>query len=100
MKRQNETFKDPGVRAAMDGNSAAIMCVRESTDGDGASPSTTSRQLGEFWAEAAASGHVIISGRPLIFVEPEGVHGAASVTAGMSMTGLRASFLSSGQGIA
>ena len=100
MKRQNESFKYPGVRAAMDGNSAAIMCERESTDGAGAYPITPSTQMGEFWAEAAAAGHINISGRPLIFLDPEGEHAAASVTAGMSMTGLRATNFSSGQGIA
>jgi pyruvate-ferredoxin/flavodoxin oxidoreductase len=56
--------------------------------------------MGEYWAEAAAAGHINISGRPLIFVEPEGEHAAAAVTAGMAMTGLRAANFSSGQGIA
>ena len=36
----------------------------------------------------------------LIFIEPEGEHAAAAVTAGLSMTGLRATNFSSGQGIA
>ena len=84
----------------MDGNTAVIMCERESTDAAGAYPITPSTQMGEYWAEAAAAGHINISGRPLIFIEPEGEHAAAAVTAGMSMTGLRASNFSSGQGIA
>ncbi len=63
-------------------------------------PITPSTQMGEYWAEAAAQGHVNVSGRPLIFIEPEGEHAAAAVTAGLSMTGLRASNFSSGQGIA
>jgi pyruvate-ferredoxin/flavodoxin oxidoreductase len=100
MKQKQSTPKYPGTRAAMDGNSAAIMCERESSDGAGAYPITPSTQMGEFWAEAAAAGHINISGRPLIFIEPEGEHAAASVTAGMSMTGLRATNFSSGQGIA
>jgi len=100
MKKKQPTPKYPGTRAAMDGNSAAIMCERESSDGAGAYPITPSTQMGEFWAEAAAAGHINISGRPLIFIEPEGEHAAASVTAGMSMTGLRATNFSSGQGIA
>jgi pyruvate-ferredoxin/flavodoxin oxidoreductase len=100
MKKKQESFPYPGTRAAMDGNTAAIMCERESTDGAGAYPITPSTQMGEFWAEAAAAGHVNISGRPLIFIEPEGEHAAAAVTAGLSMTGLRASNFSSGQGIA
>jgi len=93
-------FKYPGVRAAMDGNTAVIMCERESTDAAGAYPITPSTQMGEYWAEAAAAGHVNIAGRPLIFIEPEGEHAAAAVTAGMSMAGLRAANFSSGQGIA
>ncbi len=84
----------------MDGNSAVISCERESTDAAGAYPITPSTQMGEYWAEAAADGHLNISGRPLIFIEPEGEHAAAAVTAGLSMSGLRATNFSSGQGIA
>ncbi len=100
MAKEKKTFKYPGIRAAMDGNTAAIMCERESTDAAGAYPITPSTQMGEYWAEAAAKGHINISGRPLIFIEPEGEHAAAAVTAGLSMTGLRSSNFSSGQGIA
>jgi pyruvate-ferredoxin/flavodoxin oxidoreductase len=84
----------------MDGNTAVIMCERESSDAAGAYPITPSTQMGEYWAEEAAKGHINISGRPLIFIEPEGEHAAAAVTAGLSMTGLRATNFSSGQGIA
>lgn len=97
---KNKKVKYPGVRVAMDGNTAAIMCERESSDGAGAYPITPSTQMGEYWAEAAAKGHLNISDRPLIFIEPEGEHAAAAVTAGLSMTGLRAANFSSGQGIA
>jgi pyruvate-ferredoxin/flavodoxin oxidoreductase len=100
MKNKDKTFKYPGHRAAVDGNTAVIMCERQSTDAAGAYPITPSTQMGEFWAEAAANGHLNISGRPLIFIEPEGEHAAAAVTAGLSMTGLRATNFSSGQGIA
>jgi pyruvate-ferredoxin/flavodoxin oxidoreductase len=93
-------FRFPGVRQAMDGNTAVIMCERESTDAAGAYPITPSTQMGEYWAEETAKGHINISGRPLIFIEPEGEHAAAAVTAGLSMTGLRATNFSSGQGIA
>ncbi len=100
MRKRKQQFKYPGTRSAMDGNTAAIMCERESTDGAGAYPITPSTQMGEYWAEAAAAGHINISDRPLIFIEPEGEHSAAAVTAGLSMTGLRAANFSSGQGIA
>jgi pyruvate-ferredoxin/flavodoxin oxidoreductase len=100
LKEKREKAKYPGVRTAMDGNTAVIACERESTDAAGAYPITPSTQMGEYWAENAAAGHINVSGRPLIFIEPEGEHAAAAVTAGMSMTGLRAANFSSGQGIA
>ncbi len=100
LKKIQKTFKYPGIRQAMDGNTAVIMCERESTDAAGAYPITPSTQMGEYWAEEQAKGHVNISGRPLIFIEPEGEHAAAGVTAGLSMSGLRAANFSSGQGIA
>ena len=100
MTKHTKQFKYPGSRVAMDGNTAAIMCERESTDAAGAYPITPSTQMGEYWADAAAKGHINISDRPLIFIEPEGEHAAAAVTAGLSMTGLRAANFSSGQGIA
>lgn len=100
MAAQQHTIKYPGIPVAMDGNTAVIMCERESSDAAGAYPITPSTQMGEYWAEETAKGHINISGKPLIFIEPEGEHAAAGVTAGMSMTGLRASNFSSGQGIA
>ena len=99
-KKRQQTFKYPGIRMAMDGNSAVILCEREASDGAGAYPITPSTQMGEYWAEEAARGHINVSGRPLIFIEPESEHAAAAVTAGLSMTGLRATNFSSAQGVA
>ena len=95
-----KAVKYPGVRDAVDGNTATIHVEREASDAAGAYPITPSTQMGEYWAEEAAAGHLNISDRPLIFVEPESEHAAAAVTAGMAMTGLRATNFSSGQGIA
>ena len=97
---ETKAVKYPGVRDAIDGNTAVILVEREASDAAGAYPITPSTQMGEYWAEAAAAGHVNISGRPLIFIEPESEHAAAGVTAGMSMTGLRAVNFSSSQGVA
>jgi pyruvate-ferredoxin/flavodoxin oxidoreductase len=69
------------------------------SDAAGAYPITPSTQMGEGWALAVAAGKPNAFGRKLIFFEPEGEHAAAAVTAGMSMTGLRATNFSSGQGI-
>jgi pyruvate-ferredoxin/flavodoxin oxidoreductase len=92
--------KYPGVRDAVDGNTAVIHVEREASDAAGAYPITPSTQMGEYWAEEVAKGHLNISDRPLIFIEPESEHAAAGVTAGMAMTGLRAVNFSSGQGVA
>jgi pyruvate-ferredoxin/flavodoxin oxidoreductase len=100
MSKAEPIVKYPGRRAAVDGNTAVILSERESSDAAGAYPITPSTQMGEMWAEAAAQGHLNIAGRPLIFIEPEGEHAAAAVTAGLAMTGLRAANFSSGQGIA
>ncbi|MCG8318195.1 MAG: 2-oxoacid:acceptor oxidoreductase family protein [Cytophagales bacterium] len=100
MSKKNINVKYPGIRMALDGNTAAIMCERESSDAAGAYPITPSTQMGEYWAEEAARGHLNISDKPLIFIEPEGEHAAAAVTAGLAMTGQRAANFSSGQGIA
>jgi pyruvate-ferredoxin/flavodoxin oxidoreductase len=96
----SNTARYPGIPTALDGNAAIVACERESSDAAGAFPITPSTQMGEGWAEAAAAGHLNIAGRPLIFIEPEGEHAAAAVTAGLSMGGLRAANFSSGQGIA
>ncbi|MDH5600646.1 MAG: 2-oxoacid:acceptor oxidoreductase family protein [Gammaproteobacteria bacterium] len=100
MSKKTKTFKYPGIRKAMDGNTAVIMCERESSDAAGAYPITPSTQMGEYWAEESSNGHINISGRPLIFIEPESEHAAAAVTAGLAMTGLRATNFSSAQGVA
>lgn len=100
IKKAAPTFKYPGKRQAMDGNTAVIMCERESSDAAGAYPITPSTQMGEYWAEESAKGHLNISDKPLIFIEPESEHAAAAVTAGLTMTGLRSTNFSSAQGVA
>ena len=98
--RETRAVKYPGVRDAVDGNTAVIHVEREASDAAGAYPITPSTQMGEYWAEEVARGHLNISDKPLIFIEPESEHAAAGVTAGMAMTGLRAVNFSSGQGVA
>ena len=92
--------KYPGLRDAADGNTAVIHVEKEASDAAGAYPITPSTQMGEYWAEAVAAGHLNISDKPLVFIEPESEHAAAAVTAGMAMSGLRATNFSSAQGVA
>ncbi len=90
----------PGVWTAADGSEAIVSVETDASEAAGAYPITPSTQMGEGWAVAVAAGKQNVNGRRLIFFEPEGEHAAAAVTAGMSMSGLRATNFSSGQGIA
>jgi pyruvate-ferredoxin/flavodoxin oxidoreductase len=89
----------PGVLQALDGGSAVVAMETAASEAAGAYPITPSTQMGEGWAVAVAEGKRNVNGRRLLFFEPEGEHAAAAVTAGMSMSGLRATNFSSGQGI-
>ncbi|AHG92618.1 pyruvate flavodoxin/ferredoxin oxidoreductase domain protein (plasmid) [Gemmatirosa kalamazoonensis] len=89
----------PGTPSAMDGSTAVVLVETAASEGAGAYPITPSTQMGEGWAAAVAEGKRNVNGRKLLFFEPEGEHAAAAVTAGMSMTGLRAANFSSGQGV-
>ncbi|MDT8435793.1 MAG: 2-oxoacid:acceptor oxidoreductase family protein [Gemmatimonadota bacterium] len=103
-RRTNDTpetqVRYPGRRIAMDGSTAVVEMEVAASEAAGAYPITPSTQMGEGWAAAKAAGRTNVNGRRLLFFEPEGEHAAAGVTAGMSMTGLRATNFSSGQGIA
>ncbi|MDX1581984.1 MAG: 2-oxoacid:acceptor oxidoreductase family protein [Thermoanaerobaculia bacterium] len=100
-KRENELeAKYPGKPKALDGSAAVVEMETAASEAAGAYPITPSTQMGEGWAVAYAEGKLNVNGRRLIFFEPEGEHAAAAVTAGMSMTGLRSTNFSSGQGIA
>src|SRR5690606_784657 len=88
--------KYPGVLDAADGSTVVVAVETAASDAAGAYPITPSTQMGEGWALAVAAGEANAFGRQLLFFEPEGEHAAAAVTAGMSMTGLRATNFSSG----
>jgi pyruvate-ferredoxin/flavodoxin oxidoreductase len=90
----------PGTLAALDGSAAVVEMETAASEAAGAYPITPSTQMGEGWAAAVSDGKRNVHGRRLLFFEPEGEHAAAAVTAGMSMSGLRSTNFSSGQGIA
>ncbi|MGD9021247.1 MAG: 2-oxoacid:acceptor oxidoreductase family protein, partial [Lysobacterales bacterium] len=100
MSQVNNEAKYPGILTTNDGSFAVVAMETAASEAAGAYPITPSTQMGEGWAMAVARGAKNVNGRQLIFFEPEGEHAAAGVTAGMSMTGLRSTNFSSGQGIA
>ncbi|MBI3722752.1 2-oxoacid:acceptor oxidoreductase family protein [bacterium] len=95
-----ETARYPGTVMAIDGNTAVVLVETAASEAAGSYPISPSSQMGEGFADAMAKGELNAFGKPLIFIEPEGEHAAAGVTAGMSMVGLRAANFSSGQGVA
>lgn len=99
-EKKVQGVKYPGIPQAMDGTGAAVAMETAGSEAGGVYPITPASNMGEGFAAAAAAGEPNVFGRRLVFFEPEGEHAAAAVTAGMSMTGLRASNFSAGQGIA
>jgi pyruvate-ferredoxin/flavodoxin oxidoreductase len=100
MAKDESSFKYPGIPKAMDGTDAAVSMETAGSEAGGVYPITPASNMGEGFAAASAAGTPNVFGRRLIFFEPEGEHAAAAVTAGMSLTGLRSSNFSAGQGIA
>jgi len=100
MAKDGSSFKYPGIPKAMDGTDAAVSMETAGSEAGGVYPITPASNMGEGFAAASAAGKPNVFGRRLIFFEPEGEHAAAAVTAGMSLTGLRSSNFSAGQGIA
>ena len=100
-KKQTKEFKFTGTHQLMDGTSAVIMCEKESTDAAGAYFSSPHSKMSALWNQAKAEGHLNIANRPLISVNPEDNQAASTVTAGLALSGLRAThFNSSAQSVA
>ncbi len=100
-KKQNKVYKYPGIRTLLTGNEAVIMCERESSDAAGTYLSTPASEMSTGWNDQKNKGHLNISNRPLISVNPEDNQAAATATAGLALSGLRAThFCSSAQSVA
>ena len=94
-KKQNKASKYPGIRKVMNGNAAVIICERESSDAAGAYLSTPASEMSTGWNTEKNKGHLNIANRPLISINPEDNQAAATVTAGLALSGLRATHFSS-----
>ncbi len=100
-KKQNKASKYPGIRKIMNGSTAVIMCERESSDAAGAYLSTPASDMSAEWNRQKDRGHLNISNRSLISVNPENSQSASVATAGMALSGLRAThFCSTAQSVA
>jgi pyruvate-ferredoxin/flavodoxin oxidoreductase len=90
----------PGTRAALSGSAAVVEVELVASDAAASYPSAPATEMGDAWAAAAAAGRANAFGRPVVGFEPADAAAAATVTAGMSMAGLRATSFSSGPGVA
>ncbi len=100
-KKQDKISKYPGIRKIMNGVSAVVMCERESSDAASVNLSTPTSDMSKFWTQEKNKGHLNISNRTLISIDSENAQTALTTTAGLSLSGLRAThFSSSSQSIA
>ena len=94
-KKQDKVTKYSGIKRLMDGYTAIIMSERESTDAACVSFSLPHSELGSEWNKEKNKGYLNISNRSLITLFSEDNHSAASATAGLALSGLRAIHFSS-----
>lgn len=100
-KKQNPAPLYPGKRQLMTGNAAVIICEKESSDAAGVCFSDPDSEMSSLWNQEKNQGHLNISNRPLIAVHSENSHAAVTATAGLCLSGLRAThFSTSAQSLA
>lgn len=89
----------PGVPKALDGSSAVVAMETLLGDAASACPIAPAAAMGDGWAAAVSAGRHNVYGRKLLFCEPESAAASAAVTAGLSLSGLRAANFTSGPGL-
>ncbi|KAF3984159.1 MAG: 4Fe-4S binding protein [Methylococcales symbiont of Hymedesmia sp. n. MRB-2018] len=94
-KKQKTIVKYPGIRQLMNGQSAVIHCDKEASDAAASHLSGSAVEMAELWEQQKSNNHLNIADRPLIAVDCEDNASAATATAGLSLSGLRASLFSS-----
>jgi len=99
-QQKSSAPRHPGQARTIDGGAAVVAVERAASDAAAAYPGVPAAQMGQAWAEAVAAGETNLRGRPLSFFEAESEIAAAAISAGLSMTGLRATAFSAGQGLA
>lgn len=93
--KQHKIIKYPGRRQLMNGHDAVIYSDKQASDAAASHASIAGADMGILWNQEKNSGQLNISDRPLIMVDCEDNASAATVAAGLSLSGLRASLFSS-----
>lgn len=89
----------PGIPTTCDGAEAVVHVEVNVSQASGAFPITSSTTMGGGYNAAVMNGYCNLWGDPLIFVEPESEHSAASFCEGFAAAGGRVVNFTSGQGL-
>lgn len=92
-------FQYPGLPTTCDGSEAVVHVETNVAQGAGAFPITSSTNMGGGFNTAVMNGRKNLWGDPLVFVEPESEHSAASFCEGFAAAGGRVTNFTSGQGL-
>jgi pyruvate-ferredoxin/flavodoxin oxidoreductase len=92
-------FQYPGIPTTCDGAEAVVHVETHVCQGAGAYPITSSTTMGGGFNAAVMNGARNLWGDPLIFLEPESEHSAATICEGFAVAGGRVTNFTSGQGL-
>ncbi len=92
-------YQYPGLATTCDGAEAVVYVETRIAQGTGAYPITSSTTMGSGFNAAVHNGMPNLWGEPLVFVEPESEHSAASFCEGFALAGGRVTNFTSGQGL-
>ncbi len=92
-------FPYPGIPATADGSGTVTWVETNITQGACAFPITPTTVMGGGYGAASANGATNLWGDPLMFLEPESEHSAATACEGFAVAGGRISNFTSGQGL-
>jgi pyruvate-ferredoxin/flavodoxin oxidoreductase len=98
-QRAERKFQYPGIPTTCDGAEAVVHVEINVTQASGAFPITSSTTMGGGYNAAVMNGYRNLWGDPLIFIEPESEHSAATFCEGFAAAGGRVTNFTSGQGL-
>lgn len=99
MNGSSTHFPYPGIATTADGSGTVTWVETHITQGACAYPITPTTTMGGGYGAASANGAKNLWGEPLMFLEPESEHSAATACEGFAVAGGRISNFTSGQGL-
>jgi pyruvate-ferredoxin/flavodoxin oxidoreductase len=99
MSTSSAPFPYPGIPTTGDGAAGVVWVETHITQGACAYPITSSTTMGTGYETEVANGKKNLWGDPLVFIQPESEHSAASTCEGFALAGGRVTNFTSGQGL-